>query len=475
MIKRMSKLPYGIAALLVGSTIALGAFAGCGSDDEPKAPTQVGDGGEDGSTNVEDGSAPACAALDATCAADGDCCSGGCDPGTKKCGRLSGKCGGAGAACQSGPDCCTFSCVGNKCSDKQCVSDGAACTQNGECCGGVCENNACKALSAVCKTSGNACAGNGECCSKFCNGGICSGPSFCTQTGDVCASDAECCGGLCSKGANAALGLCAVATGGGSTGCTNAGEVCSGGAVYDGGALPPCGGECCSRSCLPHAASGIYVCQPPSGCRPTGELCKDDKDCCGSATLPDGDKSKVTCAKEGGAALGRCTNGNACTPAGGICRLQTTECNANANCCAGNVLQKNTCKQDSLGIPRCLIAEIDCTNPSAFSGKACASSADCCGLPCTPNPSGNPAFVCNGSATKCVDTGGSCTTSADCCSGLPCVLPPGSSSGTCGAATPPPDGGTLCAAVGQQCSASTPCCNGIPCENGVCTPPVVVK
>jgi hypothetical protein len=298
-----------------------------------------------------------------------------------------------------------------------------------------------------------------DCCSHLCESGICSGtPSFCTQAGDICTSDYECCAGLCSKASGAAVGLCAQAPASGATGCKTAGEVCGG--RYDGSPLPICGGECCSRACLPYGPTGVLVCQPPSGCRPTGELCQSDSDCCGSVGLPDGETSMVTCSKEAGAALGRCTNGNACTPAGGICRLQSDSCNANANCCAGNVLQFDTCHLDNLGIPRCLAAEIDCTDPTQYEGMPCSTSADCCGLPCTPQVSGDvTVLVCGGEA--CVPTGGTCTNNADCCSGLPCNLPPGSTMGVCG------DMG-MCAEYGQGCMADGDCCAGLVCNNGTC-------
>jgi hypothetical protein len=130
------------------------------------------------------------------------------------------------------------------------------------------------------------------------------------------------------------------------------------------------------------------------------------------------------------------------------------------------VIQKNTCKQDNLGIPRCLAAEIDCTDPSGYIGKGCSTSADCCNLPCVPNPSGNPPLICGG--TQCVPSGGSCTTTADCCAGIPCIVAPGATKGTCNNPPPPPDGGTPCAAYGQQCTTSGDCCNGVPCTNGFC-------
>ena len=104
--------------------------------------------------------------------------------------------------------------------------------------------------------------------------------------------------------------------------------------------------------------------------------------------------------------------------------------------------------QDNLGIPRCLTAEIDCT--ISHTGDPCATSADCCGLPCTPDSTGT--LVCNGT---CIGQEGACTTSADCCSGLPCE------NGYCG-----PMG--ECAEYGQSCTEAADCCNDLPCIDMKC-------
>ncbi|MBT8493776.1 MAG: hypothetical protein KJO07_12005, partial [Deltaproteobacteria bacterium] len=192
----------------------------------------------------------------------------------------------------------------------------------------------------------------------------------------------------------------------------------------------------------------------PSGCKPTGEICTEDSDCCGGPGNPD-EESNVVCQKEGDNPIGRCDNGQSCTPAGGICRLDDTSCSANANCCAGNVLQFMTCAQDNLGIPRCLAAETECDNPEEYEGMACATSADCCGLPCTPSGSGEiMPLLCGGA---CVQEGNTCTTSADCCSNLPCQIEAGSTQGVCG---PPGE----CAEYGQGCEMSTDCCGDVPCS-----------
>jgi hypothetical protein len=323
------------------------------------------------------------------------------------------------------------------------------------------------------------------------------------QIGDICRADNECCGGKCTLADGATLGVCTVADATGDSGCLSAGEVCSDGATYDPSVpLPTCGGECCSRACFPYGPTGVLICQPPSGCHPTGELCREDGDCCGAEGLPDGDMARTTCSKPNpDDAIGRCDKGNRCEPAGGICRLDEVSCSATANCCAGNVHQEMVCKQDSLGIPRCLGADIDCTDPESLIGMACASSADCCNLPCLPNPGGDPPFVCGG---MCVPAGGTCTTTADCCRGLPCITLPGATSGTCGDTGTGGTGGTggmggtdsggtnsggtdsggtagmggtggytggtggMCAAYGQSCDTSADCCNMVPCTNGFC-------
>jgi len=479
-------VPTGVnpdAGAFAGDGAALGDAAG-GNMDPGNGPGSGGsanansDSGAAGSGSGADGSAldggpvpsdpVGCHEIGTACVTTDECCTGVCDPVEQICSWTPDACTAADEACETGPECCTFSCVEGQCSSVQCTADGETCLEDAECCGGMCVSGTCSPLNIECRTSGNPCADNDDCCSHFCKDDVCSGPSYCSQSGDVCNSDQECCAGLCDKEAGAELGVCALAPASGAGGCLSAGEVCSAGvtndggvASYDGGTLPICGGECCSRACFPYGPTGVLICQPPSGCHPTGELCQSDLDCCGSETRPDGDTSQIVCNKEGSNPIGRCDNGNSCTPAGGICRLQAVECSANANCCAGNVLQNNTCVQDNLGIPRCLAAEIDCTDPANYVGEACASSADCCNLPCVPNPQGDPPFVCAG---ECVDSGGTCTNNADCCSGIPCLLSPGSTMGTCAAGPPGDD----CAEYGQGCDDASDCCNGIPCNGGFC-------
>src|SRR5262249_16812296 len=160
-----------------------------------------------------------------------------------------------------------------------------------------------------------------------------------------------------------------------------------GGVVNLDAGIPACGGACCSRLCAPYGPTGTLVCQPASGCHVVGDLCTADGDCCGSAGLPGGSGNPVACATPPGnaAAVGR--NPMGCKADGDICRLATMSCNASCDCCSGNCQNQDTCHLDNVGVPRC--GPVTCVP----AGGACASSASCCnGLPCIPNPNGNPPF-----------------------------------------------------------------------------------
>jgi hypothetical protein len=484
---------FALVALGGGFGLLATMGAGCGSDtvnvENPDGSPLGGDGG-------------VCVDVGAACQTSADCCSINCDPASHVCLAPlggTGVCKLADEACTLATDCCNLQCTNGKCGKSLCISDNQPCTTNAECCGTVCApagdggtGDVCKPLNTTCKTSGNRCGANSECCSKLCQNGVCNAaPSFCTQDGDICGSDGECCGGACNKAAGMTVGTCGVTQAPGTTGCLSAGSVCSAATtgIGDGGAVPVCGGECCSRSCRPYALTGVLVCQPPSGCHPTGELCQTDNDCCGAPGMPGstnqnggGQTSDVHCSKAPGATIGRCDNGRACSPAGAICRLSTNSCNATDRCCAGTVqTHPLNCKQDLLGIPRCTAeSDVDCSGGPKPAGTACASSVDCCGNPCVPNPAGTPPFVCG--ATNCVPVSGACTTTADCCAGSPCIIPSGSTKGTCGpSGTGTTDGGgvlltdsgtgggsTTCAQYGQVCTANGDCCAGLSCLGGRC-------
>jgi hypothetical protein len=469
-----NRLPNLLVLLVAACVAAAAVFTGCGSDSDDVAGvgapdgSVVGDGGDGGGGGGEAGN-PSCKPSGTQCAVDVDCCSSRCDSTTKKCLVDSATCSAAGTACTTSPECCTFSCAGGKCSSKQCTADTAACTQNEECCSGACTGGTCKALTTTCKSMGNPCAGNGDCCSKLCKGGFCASPSFCAQNGDACSSDLECCGGSCDKAAGAALGLCSAV---GGAPCAPAGTVCTGSG---------CDNFCCSLSCGP-SASGVNICQPPSGCKPQNELCKASEDCCGGPGRPTGHVNggaggynpPKACTVPTGETFGRCEFLQCLRP-GDVCKTSTFSCGGTSNdCCEGdlpdggvpgpsfcNSNPEACCSQDALGIPRCRAVNFKCDPGTVVPvGQTCATSADCCGKPCVN-------LKCEGA---CVPTSGACTVNADCCSGLPCNVPTGSTKGTCGApVTGGGDGGTsTCSAYGQQCSATSPCCNGVPCTGGVC-------
>jgi hypothetical protein len=70
---------------------------------------------------------------------------------------------------------------------------------------------------------------------------------------------------------------------------------------------------------------------------------------------------------------------------------------------------------------------------------------------------------------------GPCTINADSCPGNTCVVPLGSTQGTCNGVAPPPgtdsgvpvnDAGVpTCSLYGQACTSDSQCCNGVPCTS----------
>jgi hypothetical protein len=523
----MRKLSW-IALVLVGAVGAVNVVAACGSDTTVDA---TDDAGNEGSTNPPnpnpppngDGSADAfldaitdggrsndafaCVPTGTTCASSAECCTANCSVpdggGAKVCGSPVGSCTPTGNACPADPtQCCQGACLGGLCG--KCVDNNGACGSSADCCGGgscvpdgkgggICQAINCTPAPCTpgCKTAGNSCAANAECCGGFCNGGVCSGAAGpCTQTGDVCFNDAQCCGGPCIKAVGATLGTCkavTVSTTGGP--CKPAGTLCDPNGTCT-------GADCCSRSCAPFPFSGLGVCQSESGCRMIGDLCRHTGDCCGVKDEPGsikanggGQSTDVQCIKTAPTdTYGKCDYvQTVCSPAGALCKPGketdggAMSCSTKIDCCAGNANQNPTCQIDSNGIPRCTIAgDLDCTAGKPPPGTACASTADCCGDPCIPNPAGgSPAFICG---DACQPSGTVCTSNADCCPGLPCVIPPGATTGVCnGTVLPdggvsdaaPPDAGNLpdggsCTLYGQTCAQSSECCSNVPCVNGTC-------
>jgi hypothetical protein len=404
-----------------------------------------------------------------------------------------GSCLELGASCKVNGDCCSSDCANGFCNYPRCQSDGDSCTADGQCCSQTCGSGTCTALSSTCLTIGNICSSDAGCCSGLCSAGTCQPSSFCVQPSDACATNGDCCTGTCTIKTGSALGTCAGTAPSGAANCGLVdGQLCGGsgadgGVTYLDSGLPTCGGPCCSRSCAPWGPTGVLVCQPASGCRPVGDLCTADKDCCGATGLPGGSGMPVTCDLSSGGSVGICRLPMGCKPNGDVCKLKTMSCNSSCDCCAGNCEKDDTCKQDNVGVPRCTGAL--CLDP----GSSCASSADCCnGAPCVPSASGSPPYVCFGSA--CVPSCGACTNNADCCPGSACEILAGSADGICGpcgggsggsggtgdggveggsGGAGDSGGGGGCALYGQVCTESTQCCNGVPCASGRCEEPII--
>jgi hypothetical protein len=368
-----------------------------------------------------------------------------------------------------------MSCVDGKCSATVCTSDGQPCASDGQCCSASCAGATCAILNpnAGCRTAGNACTDGSQCCSTLCENGYCNlAASFCIQTGDACMNAGDCCGGVCTIAAGAKLGVCGRPAGGG-TYCTG----------LDGETCGACN-ECCSRLCAPFGPTGVNVCQPASGCRVNGDLCRKDGDCCGAAGTGLPGDGNVTCEKEPGADIGICRNPRGCNPEANVCHYKDYVCggsSARNDCCAA-VGNSGVCQLDTLGVPRCYGLGTACRNP----GETCAMASDCCdNIPCIPDAAGvlRCAIPPDGGGPVCSPQGGPCTINADCCVGLLCIEQAGSTQGVCGIYTPPPpigDGGTVppsdaappgdggplyCALYGQGCQTQNDCCNGVQCTN----------
>jgi hypothetical protein len=441
--------------------------------------TTVPTGGAGGGTGVS----PTCMTFGQTCANGYDCCSGVCDLHSKTCASSINQCTTTGGPCQASTECCSMACTLGVCSAGACIADDQICSDSASCCSGNCEGGLCRALNTACRTAGNPCSDAGQCCSKLCQDGVCKlGASFCIQSGDACSDSDLCCSGECVKGATG-LGTCAPAPKG-STNCSDG---------LDGTVCGACN-SCCSRLCAPYAPTGVRVCQPASGCRVNGGLCRKDSDCCGAAGTGLPGDGNVVCEIQTGKAIGICRNPRSCNPQGNVCHIKTYACtdtsssSARNNCCEapGN---SGVCQVDNLGVPRCNGLGTTCRT----AGQTCASSNDCCNqAPCVPDAAG--LLHCyavpggsDGGVPACVPKSGACSINADCCPGSTCVQKVGSTQGVCGDATPPPgtipskDAGTpgsdapapICAEYGQICTGSADCCNAIPCWNGKCMNPII--
>jgi hypothetical protein len=463
--------------LSIACAAALLALGACSSSENLGS---YPDGSAGAGGNRDSAPSVFCVAFGQTCAAGADCCSGICDSLTLTCAASINKCTAAGGACVASTECCSLSCAGGRCSSNACIADGQACSDSAACCGGSCTGGLCQALNPACRTAGNPCTTNGECCSQLCEAGVCKlGASFCIQTGDACSDSSTCCSGDCAKDAAAGpgvLGVCASPPSG-ATYCADG---------VDGTVCGDCN-NCCSRVCAPYGPSGVKVCQPASGCRVNGDLCRRTSDCCGAAGTGLPGDGNVTCEIETGKAVGICRNPRSCNPQGNVCHYKDYTCSVSSarnDCCAG-VGNSGVCKLDPMGVPRCDGLGGICVP----GGGVCSSSMDCCNqMPCIPDGTGllrcylPPGGTIDGGVPiACVPSGGTCSINGDCCKGLTCIEPIGSTQGVCGIPTTPPigsDAGTpdspSCAAYGQLCTTSGDCCNNIPCTAGRCVYDIII-
>ena len=189
----------------------------------------------------------------------------------------------------------------------------------------------------------------------------------------------------------------------------------------------PCGenSECCSYACRDDGA-GLDTCQYLGGCRPYGELCRKDSDCCNDAVNGGPGVCEISNTETG---VGRCGNPGGCAPAGEVCVGGSNEC------CPGNPDGQEFCLPTAIGVDRCLVS-----GQCKLEGVGCATPDECCSGICEGGTCG---------ALACFADGESCAFSDQCCSGY--CLPDAAGNLVCGAA---------CVADGGDCTASTDCCNG---------------
>jgi hypothetical protein len=230
--------------------------------------------------------------------------------------------------------------------------------------------------------------------------------------------------------------------------------------------------ECCSRACVDDG-TGYKSCQYLGGCRPFGELCRKDSECCNfnagnnpqncNAPATNPGICRIIDQAEG---IGRCDNPGNFAPAGELCGPNTNEC------CPGVPDGKLVCQTTFFGVERCLLCRpggVDCTDNSQCcggqcvngkcggtscvpNGQGCATPDECCGKICTPDAQG--VLRCG---STCIPVTGACTTNADCCTG-------NCTNGKCA------NREVDCLPLGGACTDPARCCSRI-CVSGTCRIP----
>ncbi len=192
--------------------------------------------------------------------------------------------------------------------------------------------------------------------------------------------------------------------------------------------------ECCSYTCR-EDATGFKSCQYLGGCRPAGELCRKDADCCNDAV----DVAAGTCDKAvDGLDVGRCKNPGGCAPAGEVCGTSDGSPSGSNECCPGPEGGANeaACQPTASGTHRCTV-----TGNCKPDGLDCMAPGDCCSGICENGTCGE---------TPCIGDGQPCAFSDQCCSGI-CAPDPNTGELVCN-----PD----CVPSGQACTANSDCCGG---------------
>jgi hypothetical protein len=441
-----------------------------GGDPDGGDPADGGGDPADGGDGPADGDSPFCVGVGGECATTAECCSNRlCEDdgsGVRRCTDET-FCKGTGLACTRASECCSLSCDGTCQGDGSiCAPAGDDCTADSECCSNDCDGT-CQAIGEHCSPMGERCDTEGfdeGCCSKNCrNFGTeededlrCARASSCGARGEICSDPADCCSGVCIDGR-----------------CPTQNEI--GGSRFAG---EPCQehSDCSSFLCAANYTGGPKVCQFLGGCRPIGEICTEDWQCCSDILMTSG----ATCDEpvEGSGCVAHSTVEGLSTCAdnlppvgpaepGEICLEGDGETVVH-DCCF-------ECEQTIVGVWRCAGGGFECPGedggvpadggdcPTCIpDGELCRTSAECCSSICSPflnEDTGETELRCG----PCVETGGLCTTNGDCCSFV-CT------DGVCGE---PDEGDPVCVPLGAgPCTQTSDCCNGddpnIACLDSVC-------
>ncbi len=454
------------------------------------------------------------------CAGAGEGCTDNLDCCTNRCGAngtcSAQQCVDNGAACTGNNDCCTGNCSGGTCAPipggGSCKVQGQSCGSGGECCSTNCQGGTC-APAYTCRAGGDLCYGDGDCCSNLCSkndgsAGFCRTPSGgCIQDGLPCSSGTNCCTRVCSD-PGTGVKVCLPASGCRMTGnsCTDAQACCGGGSNPNG-----------SVQCDKEVATDDYGrCDNGQACNPVGNICgavfnlpdggtftvNASQNCCngkkesckldssgiprcfggGSTECPQGYTGEAPCCIEEGQVCqfkDQCCDGNPCVPDnGGVLRCTKSTCIPLGNactpgtgtCCSGDCLPAgefgHACQLPGTGGGTDggtagdggMTSDAGTTDGGGCkpNGQMCSQSAECCSGTCENGTCQTP--------SACQGTGDVCTSTADCCTGNSCVVPAGSSSGTCQPST--------CAGPGQGCTGAGSCCAGLSClkagQNAAC-------